>query len=82
MQSADTGETIEVGNDLNEQQRTQLSEIFKRHINAFSINGQLGKANLLEHEIVLKPNAKPIAIPLRRLPQIHIEETRKQIQQM
>lgn len=78
----DTSEVIMVGDDLDENQLSQLSILFSKHIDAFSIQGALGRSNLVEHEITLKPDARPIAEPIRRRPIEHVEETKRQVKEM
>ena len=49
---------------------------------AFSTQGELGRTNILEHDIELVQDAKPFVEPLRRRPKAHKDETRRQIQEM
>lgn len=82
MQIANTDVAVNIGETLNTDQRNQLSELFKRKLNVFSINGQLGQTDLIEHDIELLESARPNVEPLRRRPQLHKDETRKQVKQM
>lgn len=77
-----TDTVVKVGDSLNETQRDELHSLICNHIDAFSVAGELGSTNIIEHDIELLPNAKPIVEPLRRRPQIHKDETRKQVQEM
>jgi len=77
-----TGETVQVGSQLNEKQLKQLESVILEHLGAFSINGQLGTVKGHVHVIELEPGAKPFAEPLRRRAQVQIEETRRQIKEL
>jgi len=77
-----TGETVQVGSQLNEKQLKQLESVILEHLRAFSINGQLGTVKGHVHDIELEPSAKPFAEPLRRRAQVQIEETRRQIKEL
>ena len=77
-----TTATVRVGDALNSEQIQDLSELLSKYKEAFSIAGEIGTTNILEHKIELVEGAKPFAEPLRRRPQAHIEETRRQVKQM
>lgn len=78
----DSNETVKIGFQLEESQVTELIELIKTHISAFSIKGELGETNVLEHDIELVEGAKPYVEPLRRRPQLHKEEIKKQVKEM
>lgn len=61
-------ETYNVGDNLSSDQLKEINELIKNNSDVFSINGELGKTNLVEHNIVLEPNATPFAEKLRRRP--------------
>lgn len=75
-------EEIHVGDQLNKEEMTQLERILTGHIKAFSMNGECGQTDLVEHVIELMPNAKPFAEPLRRRAQVQIDETRRQVSKL
>lgn len=82
MEIADTQSFVTVGDQLDENQLTELRGVLEQNKAAFSIDGELGCTNALEHDIELIEGAKPFAEPLRRRPIAHQEETRRQIKQM
>lgn len=73
---------MRVGNELDEQQLRELDSLLQDHRNAFQIGDQLGSTDLVEHQIRLRSDAKPIAEPPRRRPETHISEDRRQVQDM
>lgn len=79
---AKTQETICIGDQLWPEQVKQLNMLLSRHLEAFSINGEIGCTDLVQHSIELIDNAKPFVEPLRRRPLMHVEETRNQVKRM
>lgn len=77
-----TDEVIRVGNQLTDEQVDEITNLINQYAAAFSVNGSLGLTSAAEHHIELLDGAKPFAEPLRRRPQAHIDETRRQIRQM
>jgi hypothetical protein len=73
---------VNVGDNLDAKQVGQLRELFNRFLDAFSINGSLGRTDLVQHEIELLEGSRPFMEPLRRHPKLHEDETRKQVQEM
>ena len=76
------GELVRVGQDLNKQQIDQLAVLLRSHLKASSINGEVGNTDIVQHRIGILPNAKPVAEPLRRRPELHIQETKRQVKDM
>ena len=71
--------------DLTREQQDRLLDVLVNNIQAFSLNGELGDCDLIEHEIKLEDNARPInKKPYRYSPTAidqgkkHIEELKKQ----
>lgn len=52
------------------------------NISVFSMNGKMACTQLAEHTIELEESAKQVVEPLRRRPQVHVQEVRKQIKMM
>lgn len=75
-------EVVQIGDNLNEEQRKQLAELINTYQEAFSINNSLGLTEMMEHEIELLPNTKPFAEPVRRHPRHHLIEAQRQIEEM
>lgn len=75
-------DTIQISDDLNETQQKDIIDLISRNIAAFSINGNIGLTDLLEHEIELNENARPHAEPLRRRPYADRLECRKQVNKL
>lgn len=75
-------DTVNIGDDLNEDQIEDLRYLFQKHIEAFPINSHLGKTSVATHDIELLPDTKPVAERLRRRPYAHKEEAKKQIAKM
>jgi len=82
LEIGNTSSTVRIGDNLNPEQVKDLSNLLAKYKLAFSLHGELGTTNILEHKIELVDGAKPFAEPLRRRPQFHIEETRRQVKQM
>lgn len=82
LRLGDTTETVALGRNLTELQCQQLSRLLNRHVAAFTVKGQLGIAEGTHHDIELIPDAKPVVEPMRRRPQLHVEETERQIEQL
>lgn len=82
LEVANTKEIVRVGEKLSEAQIAELSEVLENNVDAFSMRGQLGLTDVLEHHIELAPDAKPKAEPLRRRPQAHKVETDRQVKEM
>jgi len=74
-------ETVAVGEELNDDLLRELSKILVENKEAFSRGGQIGelKNPKFFHKIELIPDTRPFNEPLRRRPQVHIEEIRKQV---
>ena len=71
--------------DLTTEQQDQLLDVLANNIDAFSLNGELGDCDLMEHEIILEDNTRPLnKKPYRYSPTAidqgkkHIEELKKQ----
>lgn len=77
-----TGEIINVGSQLDDQELKQLDALVAKHAEAYSIAGELGSTDLIEHIIELIQGAKPIVEPMRRRPRPHAIETAKQVKNM
>lgn len=77
-----TQDTIQLGDNLSSKQQRQLMELLNMKIKAFAVNGKLGRTELAEHQIELEDGARPQVEPMRRRPQAHVEETRRQVKQM
>lgn len=82
LQIAETGEFVRVGDTLDDDQVRELSKLITHHIEAFSVGGPIGLTNLVEHKIEILPGTKPFAEPLRRRPELHKAETRRQVEEM
>ncbi|GLJ59014.1 hypothetical protein SUGI_1488500 [Cryptomeria japonica] len=68
-------EKVKVGNNLTLEQIEQLTSLLNDHVEAFSINGEIGVTNVHKHCIEIVPDAEPFAEPLRRRAQVQIDET-------
>lgn len=73
---------VTVGDQLSLNQLNDLKWLFKRYLNIFSINGELGTTNLIQHNIQLIDNSKPYVEPFRRHPETHKLEAAKQVRSM
>lgn len=73
---------MNVSKNLNERQMQQLHDLIQTNISAFSINGQIGKTSIVEHDIELVDQAKPHVELVRRRPPLHTTETSRQIKEM
>lgn len=82
IQLDSTEEYVNIGPNINESETKDLKKLIFKYIDAFSINGNIGKTNVTEHKIELEKGAKPFAEPLRRRAPIQIEETRRQVKDM
>jgi 3-methyladenine DNA glycosylase AlkC/predicted aspartyl protease len=78
----ETSETIPVGDNLTKEQLQDLARLFKRHLDAFSLRGELGRTDIVQHEIELAPGAKPFKEPVRRHPAAHQREADRQVEEM
>ncbi|CAA3026404.1 Hypothetical predicted protein [Olea europaea subsp. europaea] len=63
----DQGDFVNTGDSLSPEQIEDLAKLFEANLEAFSIGGQLGRCNFVEHEIELLPEARPFNEPLRLL---------------
>ena len=75
-------DNIKVGDQLSQEQVSQLKALISDYSHAFSVQGEIGKTNVHEHIIELMPGAEPVAEPLRRRAQVQIEETRRQVKEL
>lgn len=75
-------EKIKVGDNLTREQVEQLILLLNEHVDAFSINGEIGMTDVHKHCIEMLPGTEPFAEPLRRRAQIQIDETRKQVKEL
>lgn len=82
MQVGHSDAYVTIGDNLSEDQIEQPKCVLDMHQEAFSLFGELGCTNALEHDIELTGNAKPHAEPLRRRPVVHRNETRQQVRKM
>lgn len=73
---------IKLGDNLTQEQRTELKQLLKENVKAFSIQGELGLTNVVKHRIELEPDSKPVVEPLRRRALTQVEETRKQVKHL
>lgn len=73
---------IQVGDNLTDDQLEDLRIILDTHAEASSLHGELGKTTLGDHKIEFVGPVSPIAVPLRRRPITHVEETRRQVKAM
>ena len=64
-----------------EQQREKLVDMILRRHKAFSFNGELGRTNLIQHEIKLKPGTKPVNARYRPLNPLMEQELYKQLRE-
>jgi len=78
----DTSSFVRIGDDLTAEQVKDLSDTLNEYIDAFSTDGKIGNTSLAEHKIELLPGSKPFREKARKHPQVHVEEARKQIQEM
>ena len=53
--------------------KLEVRELFNKYAALFSFDGSFGSTNVLEHEIVLKPGARPVKQKNRKLPEPHKE---------
>lgn len=82
MQVADTEELITVGDNLTVGQLIELRQLIGTHSNSFSVGGKIGKTDIVEHHIVLEPDAQPVVEPLRRRPLFHKQEAHRRVSKM
>lgn len=77
-------ESISVGEDLTDEQLKHLSSILEKNKTAFTQKGKIGCCKNIQfhHKIELLPGSKPFNESLRRRPKIHVDETRRQVNQM
>jgi len=75
-------ETLQVGDGLTSEQVEQLSSLINDHIQASSLDSEIGQTSVQTHKIELLPNPEPVVEPLRRRAQIQVEETRRQVKQL
>lgn len=66
---------------LNQDQQVKLKELLYQHKDTFSESGELGRTNLVYHEINTG-NARPIRQPARRLPHHQRSEAQAQVDEM
>jgi hypothetical protein len=78
----DTSEVVSVGDNLTKEQLRDLAKLFSKRLNAFSVRGELGRADIVEHEIELIPGARPFKEPVRRHPPTHAKEADRQVAEM
>lgn len=78
----DSEATIEIGDELDENQANDIRDLVKQFKCIFSINGELGATELCEHDIVLIDGYKPVAEPLRRHALSEKDAVRAQIKSM
>lgn len=74
--------TIQIGAELNDEQRRDLQHLLEEFAEAFSLNGEIGKSSVLKHKIDLEENARPFVERPRRRPQIHIKEAKDQVNKL
>jgi hypothetical protein len=82
MQVKDTQSFVTLGDNLEPSQVDEIMEVIHANRDAFSLQGEIGCTNLVQHDIELVEGALPSSEPLRRRPQAHKEETRRQIKEM
>ena len=82
LQLKNCEEFVFVGDSLDDSQVHDLSRLFSRHLRALSINNELGRCELVEHEIELLPNSKPFRQPRRRHPTAQADEADRQVRDM
>lgn len=74
--------TIQVGDNLTNEQIVQMKELVEKYIDIFNYDGRLGKTNVTKHTITLKKDSRPIAEPLRRNAIVENVEISKQVDEM
>ena len=73
-------ETINLSkSDLTDEQKEQLLDVLAEHREAFSLDGELGNCQLLDHEISLKPGTRPIYQRPYRYSMFSNNEARKHV---
>ena len=82
MQVAESDEFVRVGSDLTKKQCKELQRLINENKEAFSIFGSIGETDLVEHDIELVENVRPVAEPLRRRPLTHRLEAQRQVKAM
>ena len=82
IQLKESNETINLGKYLTSEQVAQMAELINNYYQAFTLKGEIGKTQLVEHKIELAEGTKPFSEPLRRRAQSQIDETRRQVKQM
>lgn len=82
MKLNNSTEAVNVGGNLTNEQLADLSTLIHCNIQAFSINGELGSTNILTHKIELTEEARPFREPHRRRPKTHVDEAKKQVEEM
>lgn len=76
-------DTLVEGSDLSDDaQRTALTELLRKHREAFSVQGELGQCGIVEHSIPLVSGARPVSQPPRRINVNDREDVDAAIQKM
>lgn len=79
---SNTQETVNVGPNLSDLQLAELDKLLELHLEAFSIDGQIGTTDIISHKIELIESARPFKEPHRRRPKLHVDEAKRQIELM
>lgn len=74
--------TYHLGDNLNEEQRTEILTLIKRYKNIFANYSGIGKTHTTSHTIELLPGSKPFQDQLRRRPQADVEECDRQVKDL
>lgn len=75
-------EKVGISNTIAEHQKSQLTKLIINHAIAFSLNGEIGCAVGVEHDIELSAKAEPVVEPMRRRAPIHEAEIQKQVRDL
>jgi len=76
-----TDEVVEIGDNLDEEQVSNLRELFVRNKDAFAARGKIGFTTSEEHHIVMTENQTFIEKARRHPPQ-HVQEAKRQVKEM
>lgn len=77
----DENNLVDIGDDLNEEQTTEIMDLLKEFDMVLGINGRLGQTDIVEHKIELT-DPTPVRLPIRRYAHKEKQEIDKQVAEM
>lgn len=82
VETKDGKATIEVGDQLDKQQISDITKMVREYHDVFSFDGHIGKTDVDQHHIELTSEAKPFIEPLRRKSEKEQVAAEEQISEM